>query len=157
MTSSRTIEQDHVDGRRTRELYRFFKPERALVPDSDSDSGLHIPSAGESTYADPPSPALSAQLGATTSTLLRESLILGEYNATLTSFAQLAALRLGVERVLISVSDRSSQFIIAQSSRSLPGGKKGYEAHESGIWGGCHTLSTAAWTMCRVSAFSSLS
>ncbi|KAL4970205.1 putative sensor histidine kinase/response regulator [Aspergillus stella-maris] len=149
MASSRAMEQDHVEGRRTRELYRFFRPERAFAPDSDSDSGLHVPSAGESASANPPSPALSAQLGATTSTLLPESLILGEYNATLTSFAQLAALRLNVERVMISVSDRSSQFIIAQGSRLLLGEKKDYEAHESGIWDGCHTVSTAAWTMCR--------
>ncbi|KAL4924573.1 putative sensor histidine kinase/response regulator [Aspergillus undulatus] len=150
MASSRAIQQDHIEGRRTRELYRYFQPERLFPPDSDSDCApLPVPPAGESIFASPPSPTLSAQLSLPPSGLLPEPLILGEYNATLTSFAQLAALRLNVERVLISVSDRSSQFIIAQSSRSLLGGKRRYEVHESGMWDGCHTLSTAAWTMCR--------
>ncbi|KAL4805595.1 hypothetical protein BDV18DRAFT_161244 [Aspergillus unguis] len=155
-SSSRAKEQEYQDGRRTRELYRYFQPEKPFsetrVPTpsgSDTDSLPLPPPLGDPTLANPPSPSLSAQLGATTAGLLPESLILGEYNETLTSFAELAALRLNVERVLISVSDRSSQFIIAQSSNSVASGKKQYEKQEDGTWNGCHTLSTASWKMCR--------
>ncbi|KAL5002484.1 hypothetical protein BDV10DRAFT_158054 [Aspergillus recurvatus] len=158
MASPRSREQDHIDGRRARELYRYFQPQRSLSADrlptnsgSDSDSAqLGGFPAGESTSATtPPSPALSGQVASATTGLLPEALILGEYNATLNSFAQLAALRLDVERVVISVSDRSSLFIIAQSSKSPISGTKQYEKHNSGTWDGCHPLSSAAWTMCR--------
>ncbi|KAL4906819.1 hypothetical protein BDW74DRAFT_149679 [Aspergillus multicolor] len=157
MASSRSREQDYIDGRRARELYRYFQPQRSLSADRiatpstiDSDSvQLGVSPAGESVLATPPSPALSAQHAATTAGLVPEALILGEYNATLSSFAQLAALRLDVERVLISVSDRTSHFIIAQSSRSILGGKEHHEDDGNGTWDGCHTLSSAAWPMCR--------
>ncbi|KAL6237062.1 hypothetical protein BDW75DRAFT_205013 [Aspergillus navahoensis] len=158
MASSHSREQDHIDGRRARELYRYFQPQRSLSADrlpthsgSDSDSPqLGDPSAREPTLATtPPSPALPGQLASATTGLIPEALILGEYNATLNSFAQLAALCLDVERVVISVSDRSSLFIIAQSSKSPISGKKQYKKDDNGTWDGCHPLSSAAWTMCR--------
>lgn len=158
MAPSRSREQDHIDGRRARELYRYFQPQRSLSADrlpthstSDSESAqLGDAPAGESTFATtPPSPALSGQVASTTTGLLPEALILGEYNATLNSFAQLAALRLDVERVVISVSDRSSMFIIAQSSRSHRNGKKPSEKDDSGTWDGCYPLSLATWAMCK--------
>ncbi|KAL3470939.1 hypothetical protein BJX99DRAFT_250784 [Aspergillus californicus] len=127
--SSRSKQQDRTNDRRVRELYRYFQPERSLLsnsvhtPSGNDCGSASIPIAGD---FGPPSPALSAQFDATTTGLNPEALTLGEHNEILNSFAQLAALRLDVERVLISVSDRSSQFIIAQSSKSL-GAKKSYE------------------------------
>jgi hypothetical protein len=154
MTSSRSRDQDHTDGRRVRELYRYFQPERSLFSNrvltpsgSDPETvSQTFFTAEDSTLPVPSSPALSAQLAATTAGLLPEALVLGEYNATLTSFAQLAALRLNVDRVLIryilprlripmanicsnhSVLDRQSQFILAQSSKEILGVKKPYES-----------------------------
>ncbi|KAI9374099.1 hypothetical protein BJX61DRAFT_346159 [Aspergillus egyptiacus] len=158
MASSRLSDQDRTDGRRVRELYRYFQPERTLANGgqtpsaggSDSNSAAHqsLAAAGDSALPVFSSPASSAQLAATAAGLVPEALVLGEYNATLNSFAQLAALRLDVERVFISVSDRSSQFIIAQSSRPLLGAKKHYESVKDGIRDGCHTLSSA-WPMCK--------
>ncbi|KAL3441209.1 hypothetical protein BJX65DRAFT_288944 [Aspergillus insuetus] len=157
MTSSRPRDQDHTDGRRVRELYRYFQPERSLFSNrvltpsgSDPESASQtLSTAEDSTLPVPSSPALSAQLAATTAGLLPEALVLGEYNATLTSFAQLAALRLNVDRVLISVSDRQSQFILAQSSKEILGVKKQYESDEDGMFDGCYSLSTTAWPMCK--------
>ncbi|KAL2850751.1 hypothetical protein BJY01DRAFT_126019 [Aspergillus pseudoustus] len=154
MASSRSRDQDHIDGRRVRELYRYFQPERSLflnsvLTPSGSDPDSASQTAEDSALPVPSSPALSAQLAATTAGLLPEALVLGEYNATLTSFAQLAALRLNVERVLISVSDRQSQFILAQSSKHILGVNKPYESAENGLFSGCHTLSTTAWPMCK--------
>ncbi|THC93780.1 hypothetical protein EYZ11_006757 [Aspergillus tanneri] len=99
----------------------------------------------------PPSPALSPipvsmpNLGPVS--LLSENLVLGNHNATLTSFAHLAALRLNVDRVLISVSDRTSQFILAQSTQSCS--QTNYEATGNGVWGGCSSVSCSAWQMCK--------
>ncbi|KAL3464358.1 hypothetical protein BJX64DRAFT_95463 [Aspergillus heterothallicus] len=157
MASSRSKDQDYIDGRRVRELYRYFQPERSffsnrvLTPSgSDPETASQTAAfAEDSILPVPSSPALSAQLAATTAGLLPEALVLGEYNVTLTSFAQLAALRLNVERVLISVLDRQSQFILAQSSKHILGVKKPCESTDNGLFDGCHTLSTTAWSMCK--------
>lgn len=108
MVSLRAREEERQDGRRARELYRYFQPEKSFpatrisTSASDTDSLSSWASLGDSALPDPPSPALPAQPGATdTAGIVHESLTLGEYNATLTSFAQLAALRLNVERVMI--------------------------------------------------------
>ncbi|EIT72431.1 signal transduction histidine kinase [Aspergillus oryzae 100-8] len=85
--------------------------------------------------------------GAASTVVPEEALVLGNPNTTLSSFAQLAALRLDVERVLISVSDRNSQFILAQSTRSTATSNK-HEMSGDGVWSGCSTISTEAWKMC---------
>ncbi|RAL12173.1 putative sensor histidine kinase/response regulator [Aspergillus homomorphus CBS 101889] len=150
-------DDDHNAGRRVRELYRYFQPERTGVPQdrsytSASDDAL--PSASsDPSHQIPSSPSLSSQCPSTPSAdaaaagLVPEALILGDPNATLTSFAQLAALRLNVERVLISVSDRHSQFILAQSTQT--GAVSDYQSSGDGVWDGCSTLSSSAWSMCK--------
>ncbi|RAH65171.1 putative sensor histidine kinase/response regulator [Aspergillus aculeatinus CBS 121060] len=156
---------DHNAGRRVRELYRYFQPERTGVPQdrsftSASDDALPSASLDSSNHI-PSSPSLSSHsqcpsnpaIDAAAAGLVPESLIIGEANATLTSFAQLAALRLNVERVLISVSDRQSQFILAQSTQT--GAVSDYQASGEGVWDGCSTLSSSAWSMCKVGIDSS--
>ncbi|KAH2011682.1 hypothetical protein KXV97_009023 [Aspergillus fumigatus] len=172
MTStSRSCRDDHSAGRRARELYRYFQPERLPQLDSLSvdsspiaddflppataqaiDASIHTPSASSLL---PPGPTnLSPPLASTReasllSPVVPETLVLGQHNAILTSFAQLAALRLNVERVIISVSDRVSQFILAQAGQSPVGCDiRAYEAEGDGIWDGCCTLPSCAWGMC---------
>lgn len=106
-------DDDHDAGRRARELYRYFRPERLAPIDEDptpssgggSSLGLHSPSARGR------SPSVSSQPSCT-SLLPQEQaeapsdsapglLVLGQSNDTLTSLAQLAALRLDVDRVFI--------------------------------------------------------
>lgn len=79
--------------------------------------------------------------------------MLGNPNRTLTSFAQLAALHLNVERVLISVSDRHSQFILAEStpSAALDATVAQGPLKNNNLWTGCSTISNA-WSMCTVSS-----
>ncbi|KAE8377168.1 hypothetical protein BDV26DRAFT_264305 [Aspergillus bertholletiae] len=148
---------DHNTGRRVRELYRYFQPERVLNGNRTSSSHSSPFSAPALTpdlsLPTPPSPSVSSQLplpvpvGAASAVVPEEALVLGNSNTTLTSFAQLAALRLDVERVLISVSDRNSQFILAQSTRSsaTPGQ---YDSSGDGVWSGCSTISSEEWKMC---------
>ncbi|KAH8426560.1 uncharacterized protein LDX57_004296 [Aspergillus melleus] len=103
-------DDEHIDGRRARELYRFFHPERPPLksvkksfsseayspPVSNADGSLPAPVSPALL----PQPASPANFGPVSS-LLPEGLTLGDPNTTLTSFAHLAALRLNVERVLI--------------------------------------------------------
>lgn len=148
---------DHNTGRRVRELYRYFQPERVLSGNRTSSSNSSPFSASapiqDSSLATPPSPSISSQppllgsTGAASTVVPEEALVLGNPNTTLSSFAQLAALRLDVERVLISVSDRNSQFILAQSTRSTATSNK-HEMSGDGVWSGCSTISTEAWKMC---------
>lgn len=119
----RSRRDDHNAGRRARELYRYFQPER--LPELDTlsvnnapitdnflppataqalDASIHASSAP--SPLPPPPPQLSPPLATTRedsplSPVVPETLVLGQNNATLTSFAQLAALRLNVERVII--------------------------------------------------------
>ncbi|KAE8328475.1 hypothetical protein BDV39DRAFT_174057 [Aspergillus sergii] len=148
---------DHNTGRRVRELYRYFQPERVLSGNRTSSSNSSPFSASapiqDSSLATPPSLSISSQLpllgpvGAASAVVPEEALVLGSPNTTLSSFAQLAALRLDVECVLISVSDRNSQFILAQSTRSSTKTNK-HEMSGDGAWSGCSTISTEAWKMC---------
>jgi hypothetical protein len=171
---------DHNTGRRVRELYRYFQPERTPLKQSFASSSNSSPFSGtgpvqDATLPAPPSPSIFSQpslpatVGAAPTAVPEEALVLGNSNTTLTSFAQLAALRLDVERVLIrcvasdmlfnellmltiarsSVSDRNSQFILAQSTRSFTTPRK-YESVGDGYWDGCCTISTEAWKMCAV-------
>lgn len=118
-----TSRDDHSAGRRARELYRYFQPERLTplevndAPLADNvlppavaqalDASIHASSAPPPP---PPPPQLSPPLVTTdvpsdhsspSSPVVPETLVLGQNNATLTSFAHLAALRLNVERVII--------------------------------------------------------
>lgn len=101
----------HSDGRRARELYRFFHPGRSLLrqdkkPSFSSETTSPPVSNGDGSLPAPTSPALlplpsSATNLTAVSSVLPEGLTLGDHNTTLISFAHLAALRLNVERVLI--------------------------------------------------------
>ncbi|KAJ5495899.1 hypothetical protein N7539_001015 [Penicillium diatomitis] len=120
--------EDHLAGRRAREVYRYFRPEQTdpsqenSSPRSTSNSPPRIPPAKERSSVElAPSLGQSPLKSSATWEPLQpmpESLILGDDNETLNSFAHLAALRLNVEQVYISVSDRDSQFIIAQSAQT---------------------------------------
>lgn len=124
-TTTRRRDNDHTSSRRAREVYRYFRPKRSfptidenasLSLDEDTPSphtgsprltppalapadNAHRPQLSPSSPYFPSAPSPPADRSS--SSLLAEELILGDANATLTSFAQLAALRLNMERVLI--------------------------------------------------------
>ncbi|KAF3389154.1 Histidine kinase 4 [Penicillium rolfsii] len=153
--------EEHQAGRRAREVYRYFRPERLetiqekKVTPAEPDSSPKTPGSCNSIPAEhfspPGSPDFSQQSFEPTWAPLQpmpESLVLGDANETLNSFAQLAAFRLNVDRVFISVSDRDSQFIIAQAARN----KEGNNANDSighAVNTGCYTLDVSAWNMCK--------
>lgn len=51
------------------------------------------------------------------------------------------------------MSDRQSQFILAQSTRT--GKVSDYESAGDGIWNGCASMPSNAWSMCKVGTYSS--
>lgn len=113
------IESDHSAGRRAREVYRYFKPERLSAiygdasPSSSTSSSSRRGRDSRGSFAThqrnvpsvspQPSTSLNSQDSTTCAPLepLGESMTLGDPSSTLNSFAQLAALRLDVDRVFI--------------------------------------------------------
>ncbi|KAJ5930055.1 hypothetical protein N7466_005548 [Penicillium verhagenii] len=159
-----TRAEDHSDGRRAREVYRYFRPERLCPIDenptlsrkigSDQDL-LRVPDVPTTRGRSPCSgsqssnpPQASTEPVAKSLKPMPESLILGDANTTLNSFAQLVALRLDVDRAFISVSDRDSQYIIAQGGQTLEGTNK-YDLIGEGLYAGCSTLEVSDWNMCQ--------
>ncbi|KAJ5773550.1 hypothetical protein N7457_008446 [Penicillium paradoxum] len=146
---------DHHAGRRAREVYRFFRPERlAPIDENRSFASEDSPTLDPSIRREPSAPSLSpiskslTQFARAPLRGIPESLALGSSNATLNSFAQLTALRLNVDRVFISVSDRDSQFIIAQAAQTAKGNSK-YDSVGNGVYTGCATLDVSSWTPCQ--------
>lgn len=110
-------DDDHDAGRRAREVYRYFRPERLTpigedpTPSSGGGSSLGLLRFHDSYFARGRSTSASSQPSCTS--LLPQDqaedpaksvsglLVLGQSNDTLTSLAQLAALRLDVDRVFI--------------------------------------------------------
>lgn len=109
------MEADHSAGRRAREVYRYFRPERLATisenaslssgtsslrgPVSRDDQSIH--QSRDLSVSTQPSTTQSSQKSMATLGPLPDSMVLGESSATLDSFAQLAALRLNVDRVFI--------------------------------------------------------
>ncbi|KAJ5593996.1 uncharacterized protein N7459_000204 [Penicillium hispanicum] len=160
--SPNSSEEDHIAGRRAREVYRYFRPEklspivesvdslsteaRSLEPSSRRSSTSSACGLSTSPHAIPASLPSKEPVWAPLERM-PESLVLGSSNVTLTSFAQLAALRLGMDRVFISVSDRHSQYIIAQSAKSIEENEN-FEM-DGGLYTGYPTLDIGSWKMCR--------
>lgn len=117
MSSPLTRAEDHSAGRRAREVYRYFRPERLCPIDENSAPGsdngsiqdlLHASAASAARGRSPCSPSQSphppkllTEPVSIPPSPMPESLILGDANTTLHSFAQLAALRLDVDRAFI--------------------------------------------------------
>ncbi|RAL17396.1 hybrid sensor histidine kinase/response regulator [Aspergillus homomorphus CBS 101889] len=143
---------DHGAGRRAREVYSIFHPQNHISPIAEDvtwafDSDLSPHGALNAQYL-PPSSSPRLYAGNSHPSPLIPEPHLGHHNATLTSFAQLAALRLDVERVLISVSDQDSQYIIAQAAQTSQGDLNLQDLGD-GIWNGNASLSLDEWTMCK--------
>ncbi|KAJ5973226.1 hypothetical protein N7481_010436 [Penicillium waksmanii] len=156
------METDHSAGRRAREMYRYFRPERLATISEKVALSSGTPSLrgqvarddqstqqnSDLSVSTQPSTTQSSQESLTALGSLPDPMVLGESNTTLNSFAQLAALRLNVDRVFVSVSNRDSQFIIAQAAQNMKGDVK-YDFLGDGVYTGCSTLDASSWNMCQ--------
>ncbi|KAF3401959.1 Hybrid signal transduction histidine kinase J [Penicillium rolfsii] len=111
-------EQRNAD-RRARELYHYFQPDNpALLPPRDTRGSFSA-----STVKSSP-------------------------NLVLTALTQLAAVKLGVQRAIISLIDRETLYVVAEASRSLHlGSFDAYDDDGDGLWMGC-SRGPVAGTLC---------
>lgn len=58
-------------------------------------------------------------------------------DTTLTAFAQLTALRLDCSRSMISLFGRNTQYVLAESTRTLNLSDNSFEAEGDALWHGC--------------------
>lgn len=89
-----TLKKQHDEGRRMRELYRYFRPSSQSDLSSTGNPVCDNSSAVPATAVCPPD-------SASEQTAAQDDLVLGNPNKTLSSFAQLAASQLNAERALI--------------------------------------------------------
>ncbi|KAJ6157566.1 CheY-like superfamily [Penicillium chermesinum] len=145
-TSKAQQKVSHATDRRVRELYRYYRPQSEslpAIPEWLSTDAEGVPPPSSVYNGTPPvtTPPLIDGTGSNT-------LVLGTSNNTLTAFAQLAAVRLGVERALICVLDRDKQFTLAEATPSLNlDDTSSYETKDS-LWTGV-TGSRKAWSLCQ--------
>ncbi|CEJ59820.1 hypothetical protein PMG11_08424 [Penicillium brasilianum] len=114
-----SVREQRDGDRRARELYHYFQPDNpALLSPGDAHA---IPSA--STVKSSP-------------------------NLVLTALTQLAAVKLGVQRAIISLIDRETLYVVAEASRSLHLGKFDvFDDDGDGLWMGC-ARGPVAGTLC---------
>ncbi|KAJ5510289.1 CheY-like superfamily [Penicillium expansum] len=144
----------HNADRRARELYRYYQPasQTETVPSwLPANDGFPFSAISANTIT-PPISEGSMPSHSTTSrpatAIGSEALVLGTSNSTMTSFAQLAALRLNVERVFISVLDRDQQHIIAEATKSLNLNDPAVHDDNDSVWlGASDTRKT--WSVCK--------
>ncbi|KAJ6114783.1 CheY-like superfamily [Penicillium sp. IBT 16267x] len=113
--------EDRTGALRARELFHYFQPDNpALMPNGQRDSGARG------------SPTIAKQ----------------SPNLVLTALAQLAALKLGVQRAVISLIDCETLYVIAEGSRSLNlANNDRYDEFGDGLWVGC-SRGPVAGTLC---------
>lgn len=149
----------HTADRRVRELYRYYQPSSSpsdIPAPSWPQSGEDITSTSTADFADTP-PAADGSGNSTSSATTRpltaigpEPLTLGVNNTTLTSFAQLAALRLNVERALICVLDRDMQYILAEATKTVNLNDNAIHDDKDHLWLGSAERQKA-WSVSQVS------
>ncbi|RAK74650.1 hybrid sensor histidine kinase/response regulator [Aspergillus fijiensis CBS 313.89] len=121
VASPASQQEEHEADRRARELFHYFQPDNpALLPASQGTD----PHGSTCAYA-------------------RAS-----PNLVLTALAQLAAVKVGVQRAIISLIDRETLYVVAEASRSLNlGDNTLYEDDGDGLWMGC-SRGPVAGTLC---------
>lgn len=147
---------EHNADRRVRELYRYYQPAGpiGIVPSwLPTNEDLPSSSSAGTPIITPPVDGSGNSNSSTTSrpstAIGPEALILGTSNNTLTSFAQLAALRLNADRAFICVLERDKQFILSEATKSVNLNDNSIYDHEDELWLGS-TTSRKAWSMCQV-------
>ncbi|KAJ5396804.1 hypothetical protein N7509_004917 [Penicillium cosmopolitanum] len=153
-TKTRQVAEHGAD-RRTRELYRYYQPggPTHTLPAWLSSTG-ESRSSGSTGSSNTPvrDSSVAGSNSSATSTpstaIGPEALVLGLSNNTLTSFAQLAALRLNVERALICVLDRDMQYILSEATKSVSLNDHSVHNDKDAIWSG-NTNGEKAWSLCK--------
>ncbi|KAJ5360765.1 CheY-like superfamily [Penicillium concentricum] len=137
---------DYEADRQTREVYRYFQPENpAALNATLLQFDEHVGSIAD--FSRVTTPFLLDASDSETSFVERSSP--SSPNTTLTSFAQLAALRLNAQRAFITVLNTDSQFILAEATRnSNLKSSKSSVGEGDRLFAGTTTLSDT-WNICQ--------
>ncbi|KAJ5950345.1 CheY-like superfamily [Penicillium vulpinum] len=146
MENSSSQSADYEADRQTREVYRYFHPRNpAALNATPLEFDEHVASIADfSRVTTPfvPDPSDSE-------TSFVESSSPSSPNTTLTSFAQLAALRLNAQRAFITVLNTDSQFILAEATRNTNlRSSKSSVGEGDKLFAGTSTLSES-WNICQ--------
>ncbi|KAJ5816014.1 CheY-like superfamily [Penicillium robsamsonii] len=137
---------DYEADRQTREVYRYFQPENpAALNTTLLQFGEHVGSIAD--FSRVSTPFLPDTSDSETS--FAEESPPSSPNTTLTSFAQLAALRLNAQRAFITVLNTDSQFILAEATRNTNlKSSKSSVGEGDRLFAGTSTLSNT-WNICQ--------
>ncbi|KAJ6134441.1 hypothetical protein N7523_000763 [Penicillium sp. IBT 18751x] len=136
--------RDHDADRQTREVYRYFQPANPAALNASwlpfGDDSASIPDLSTATTFTVHDSSVTAEASGFSSP-----------NTTLTSFAQLAALRLNAQRAFITILNRDFQFILAEATTDTNiGSSKLASGKGDGLFAGTSTLgNSSSWNICR--------
>ncbi|KAJ5956734.1 hypothetical protein N7501_011013 [Penicillium viridicatum] len=132
--------------RQKREVYRYFQPENpAALNASLLQVDEHVAPIGDFSRLSTPFITDASDL----ETTFVEGSSPSSPNTTLTSFAQLAALQLNVQRAFITVLNTDSQFILAEATRNTNlRSSKSSLGEGDRLFAGTSTFSDA-WNICQ--------
>ncbi|CAP92427.1 Pc13g13580 [Penicillium rubens Wisconsin 54-1255] len=146
--TSRAMTQtmDYEADRQKREVYRYFQPENpAALNASLLQLDEHVASTAD--FSGVTTPFVPDDTESKTSFF--EGSSPSSPNTTLTSFAQLAALRLSAQRAFITVLNTDSQFILAEATRnSNLRSSKSSAGERDTLFAGTSTV-LDAWNICQ--------
>ncbi|KAJ5117189.1 hypothetical protein N7448_004132 [Penicillium atrosanguineum] len=140
--------RDHDADRQAREVYRYFQPANpaalnaSWLPFGDDSASIpDLSTAATSVVHDKSAPESDPA----------EASRFCSPNTTLTSFAQLAALRLNAQRAFITILNRDFQFILAEATTDTNiGSSKLAFGKRDQLFAGTSTLeNSSSWNICR--------
>ncbi|KAJ5748614.1 uncharacterized protein N7511_010310 [Penicillium nucicola] len=138
---------DHEADRQTRETYRYFQPTNPAALNATWSAGEYLTShVGPSTASCSSTSVLDDNVSETASI---DANLLYSPNTTLTSLAQLAALRLNAQRAFITILNRDSQFVLAEATKTTNVGTSTLFGNKGdNLFAGTSTL-TSTWNICQ--------
>ncbi|CAI7587000.1 unnamed protein product [Penicillium pancosmium] len=141
---------DHEADRQTREVYRYFQPANPAALNATWSPGEHLATSIDvSSIANSTNCVDSAVDEEVPGTTSIDDSPLYSPNTTLTSLAQLAALRLNAQRAIITILNRDSQFVLAEATRTTNlGSSTLFGDKGDNLFAGTSTLSST-WNICQ--------
>ncbi|CAG8193793.1 unnamed protein product [Penicillium salamii] len=133
----------YEEDRQAREVYRYFQPANPAALNTQWPLPEEHFSSVDSLRT-----SFSAAEDSDSETTQIHSHTQSSPNTTLTSFAQLAALRLKAQRAFITILNHDFQFVLAEATKTTNIGNSKLSAEGDGLFVGTSTL-TKSWNICQ--------
>ncbi|CAG8930196.1 unnamed protein product [Penicillium salamii] len=133
----------YEEDRQAREVYRYFQPANPAALNTQWPLPEEHFSSVDSLRT-----SFSVAEDSDSETTQIHSRTQSSPNTTLTSFAQLAALRLNAQRAFITILNHDFQFVLAEATKTTNIGNSKLSAEGDGLFVGTSTL-TKSWNICQ--------